>query len=144
MAGVGGQADGRGAGGLGGVRYRDQNPVDAERVGARGGGGVQRDMRLAEGIWQSFHILPADFAAPAGAEYLQDGFLGREAPGEAFGRPAIVQTVVAFGGGENAFKEAVAMGLPDLRDAVATDEVDAVGDYWHDTTWQAARRRGAP
>src|SRR5262249_59134337 len=75
---------------------------------------------------------PAQPLAPAGAEALEDGLLGRPAPGEVFNGPLARLAVAHLALGVDAAQEQLAVLLDHAADAQALHDVGADANDFHD------------
>jgi hypothetical protein len=91
----------------------------------------KRDRRSAARVVADFDIAPTDAAAPAGADCLEDCFLGSPAPGEVLRGLLAASAVFNLSGGVNAVDEKLAVPLDHLGDPQALDDIGSDAQYIH-------------
>ena len=104
---------------------------EAKLRGASGGGAMQEQARLAARLTDDLDLAPGNLA-DAGAERFGAGFFGGETTDQAL--DALVG-LLAFGLGEDAAHETLAMPLIHSQNPRPLDEIDAEGDGWR--AWDA-------
>jgi hypothetical protein len=137
------KADGAG-GGVGlDVADADVPAADPQRLGDALAFAGENDPGLAAGFLDDFDIRPGYAAAPAGAEDLQYGLLGREAASQVLEVPfGAGGAVLLLGRCENAVEEVLAVELDQLPDAGRLHDVDPMAEDGHGIEGMGWRGKG--
>ena len=117
-----------------GMGDRKKNPLDAKSRGEAGGFAAQGHDGSAKGVGENLHVRPGDAASPAGADHLENRFLGREAAGDEGDGVLVLLGPLLFRGREDTIEETHTVVLKHFGDASAFHEIEAVAEDGHDAT----------
>src|SRR5207302_817061 len=113
------------------MRDRDENIGDAQTLGDVLGRAAHEDARFAGEIVADFHIGPAQAAPPAGAETLQNRFLGGPAAGKMLDGVFALLAVADLPVGVHPRQEHFAVLFDHAADAQAFDDIGADAKDFH-------------
>ncbi len=104
----------------------DEDAGNAHSLGDGGTFARKNDLRFAQIVVGNLHVSPLHLAAHAGAEGLEDGFLGGESSGEVLNSLLVLLAIGLLVRSEDAVQKTVAVMREHFVQARALDYVNAM------------------